>query len=103
MERDAPYAANRTLEIVRKMLNWGIRHDWLDANPAALIEKPGIEVARERVLDDEELRALWALLSRFPSRRELQAPGRPRATVDADGRPFCPVSRSLAAVTNSGS
>ncbi len=99
MARDAPYAANRTLEIIRGMLNWGIRHDWLEANPAALIEKPGIEVARERVLDDDEIRALWDLLGRFPARQQMQAPGRPRATVDREGRPFCPISRSLAAVT----
>ena len=32
-KRKAPIAANRTLEVVRKMLNFGVSHDWLEANP----------------------------------------------------------------------
>jgi integrase len=96
--RGAPIMANRTLEVVRKMLNFGVKRDWLDANPASGIEKPGIEHARERVLDDEEIKALWSLLSRFPAAAEKQAPGRQRADVNGRGEPFCPISPALAAV-----
>lgn len=95
--RGAPIMANRTLEVVRKMLNFGIKRDWLDANPAAGIEKPGIEVSRDRVLTDDEIRKLWRLLSHFPTTPEKQAPGRKRATSPKDD-PFCPVSPTLAAV-----
>ncbi len=48
-------------------------------------------------LSDEELRALWALLERFPTTHEKQAPGRKRATHDVDRQPFCPISPAFAA------
>jgi integrase len=94
----APVMANRVLAVVRRMLNFGVRRDWIEANPASLIDKPGRENTRDRVLSDEELRALWALLQRFPATHEKQAPGRKRARHDADGKPFCPISPALAAV-----
>jgi integrase len=95
VKRGSPIAANRTLEVIRKMFNWGIKHDWLDANPAAQIEKPGVEQSRDRVLTDDEIRALWGLLGRFPSTAEKQAPGRKRAKRGAAGA-FCPVSPTFA-------
>jgi integrase len=97
-ERGAPVMANRVLAVVRRMLNFGVRRDWIEANPASLIAKPGRENSRDRVLSDEELRALWRLLERFPATHEKQAPGRKRASHDADGKPFCPISPALAAV-----
>jgi hypothetical protein len=42
--------ANRVLAVVRRMLDYGVRNDWLDASPASLIDKPEHEVSRERVL-----------------------------------------------------
>jgi integrase len=66
--------------------------------PGESHSNPGGENSRDRVLSDVELRALWALLERFPARHEKQAPGRKRAHSDADGQPFCPISLSLAAV-----
>jgi integrase len=63
-ERGSPISANRCLALVRKMLNWAVAHDWLDANPAALIPKPGVERSRDRVLTDEEIRAVWASMAR---------------------------------------
>ena len=59
-ERGSPIAANRYLALVRKMLNWAVSTDWIDANPAALMAKPGAERSRERVLSDDEIRAVWA-------------------------------------------
>jgi integrase len=93
----APIMANRVLELVRKMFNFGIGRDWLDGNPASRIEKPGIEKARDRVLTDDEIRKLWNLLSHFPASEHKQAPGRKRARGSGDG-PFCPISPVLAAV-----
>lgn len=97
-DRGAPVMANRVLAVVRRMLNFGVRRDWIEANPASLIAKPGRENSRDRVLSDEELRALWALLERFPATHEKQAPGRKRAKHTKDGNPFCPISPALAAV-----
>jgi integrase len=94
----APVMANRVLAVVRRMLNFGVRRDWIEANPASLITKPGRENSRDRVLSDGELRALWKLLERFPATHEKQAPGRSRAKCDADGKAFCPISPALAAV-----
>jgi integrase len=59
-DRGAPIAANRVLALVRKMLNFAVQRDWIDANPAALISKPGAERSRDRVLGDDELRLIWA-------------------------------------------
>ena len=59
----APIMANRTLALVSKMLNFAIDHDWIDANPAARVDKPSPEVSRDRVLDDDEIRRVWRLLS----------------------------------------
>jgi integrase len=95
-ERGAPIMANRTLEIVRKMLNFGVQHEWIDANPASRIEKPGVEHQRERVLTDEEIRRLWHLLSRAPSTKDRPAPGRKAGSRRTDD-PLCPISPALAA------
>jgi integrase len=96
VDRGSPIMANRVLAVVRRMLNYGIRNDWLEANPASLIDKPGREVSRERVLTDVEIRRLWRLLSRQPTTAERAAPGRQRSTGVPDD-PICPVAPPLAA------
>jgi integrase len=96
-DRGAPVMANRVLATVRKMLNFAVQHDWIEANPSALILKPGLEGERERVLTDDEIRALWRLLSRLPTTGERQAPGRARARGPKDD-PICPVSPAHAAI-----
>ncbi len=58
-ERGAPIQANRTLEIIRKIYNWGIGREIVAANPCQGIEKPSVEHQRERVLSDDEIRAVW--------------------------------------------
>lgn len=57
--KDAPILANRCLAAIKAMFNWAIRKEMIDANPAALVERPGVEQARERVLTAEELRWIW--------------------------------------------
>lgn len=59
-ERGSPITANRCLALVRKMLNFAITQDWIDANVASLIQKPGTERSRDRVLTDDEIRRVWA-------------------------------------------
>ena len=77
----APIMANRTLALVSKMLNFAVDHDWIDANPAARVNKPAPEVSRDRVLDDDELRRVWGLLSTASGDND-EAPleGEPAAT-----------------------
>ncbi len=59
VERGAPIAANRTLAIVRKMFNFAIRRDILDATPVAMVDAPAKENQRDRVLSANEIRTLW--------------------------------------------
>ena len=62
VERGAPVQANRTLEILRKLYNWAIAEEIVEVNPCYMIEAPGEERQRERVLKDEEIRLVWAAI-----------------------------------------
>jgi integrase len=57
--RDRPYLANRTLGTLSKFYNWMLGRDMVTTSPVAGVEKPHKEEARDRVLSDAELRALW--------------------------------------------
>jgi integrase len=52
-------AANRTLSYIRAAYGWSVRRQQLATNPFKGIERPGREVARERVLTAPELAAIW--------------------------------------------
>jgi integrase len=58
-ENNGPIMANRVLAAVRKLFNWAIARDILDASPVVGIEKPGEETSRDRVLSDAEIRRVW--------------------------------------------
>ncbi|MCR4375477.1 MAG: integrase family protein [Acidobacteria bacterium] len=96
VDRGSPIMANRLLAVVRKMLNFAVDHDWIEANPAARVAKPAREVSRERVLTDEEIRRIWRVLEHAPTTAERPAPGRKGAKGPAND-PICPVSPGLAA------
>ncbi len=53
------YMSNRTLGVLSKFFNWLVGRDVLVVSPAAGVERTHQEQARKRVLDDDELRALW--------------------------------------------
>ena len=93
----AAIMANRVLAVVRKMLNFAVDHDWIEANPAARVKKPAPEHSRDRVLSEGELRRLWRVLSHLPTTADRPAPGRKRATGTSDD-PLCPISAPLAAL-----
>ena len=57
-----PIQANRVLAVVRKMFNFAIEHDWLDVNPCHLVKRIVREVPRDRVLTEDEIRAVWKAL-----------------------------------------
>ena len=52
--------ANRVRSYVAKFLGWLVERDVLQVNPAQGVKRPAKEVARERVLSDDEVRWLWA-------------------------------------------
>jgi integrase len=64
VQRGAPVLANRLLALVRKMLNFAVDREWIDANVAAKMARPAAEQSRTRVLTAEELRTIWTWLGR---------------------------------------
>ncbi|HEY0874460.1 MAG TPA: tyrosine-type recombinase/integrase [Vicinamibacterales bacterium] len=72
-KRDAPIMANRTLGVLCRMFNFALDREWIEANPASRIPEPGEEKSRDRVLSDEELRELWAVLESLAKDYEEEA------------------------------
>ncbi len=58
-DRGAPIVSNRTLAHVRKVFNWAIERDLVAVNPCAGVKPRAPEKSRDRVLGDEELKAIW--------------------------------------------
>ena len=59
---DAPIMASRVLACARKIYNWAISQDLIEHNPCDRLPAPAQPVRRDRVLTDDELRAVWAAL-----------------------------------------
>jgi hypothetical protein len=53
--RGAPVAANKALKSIKTFLRWCVGRAILDQSPAKGVPLPSKEVARDRVLDDDEL------------------------------------------------
>jgi integrase len=58
MERGAHYQANRILAYVRRLFNWCVERTIIDVNPINGLKAPTKEVSRERVLSDDEIKAV---------------------------------------------
>jgi integrase len=56
---DKPVAANRVHSIVRKFFNWAVENDLIANSPVAGVKAPNKEASRDRVLSDDELKAVW--------------------------------------------
>ncbi len=64
--RGATIQANRTHALVSKIFNWAISEDLATVNPAQGIARPGIERQRDRILTDDEIRAVWKACEQEP-------------------------------------
>ena len=62
----APIQANRVLALLRKMWNFAVEEEILQANPCWQVRRPTRERSRDRVLTAAEIRALWRVLDRDP-------------------------------------
>jgi len=51
--------ANKTLTRLRTFWGWAISQGLAEHDPTAGVRKPVREIARDRVLDDDEIRAFW--------------------------------------------
>lgn len=58
VDRGAPVSANRTLAVIRRMFGWLVERGVLITNPCTDVKAPTAEKSRDRVLSDEELRAI---------------------------------------------
>jgi integrase len=59
VERGSPVQANRALAAFRTMCRWAVERGLIDTNPCTGIRAPSAETARDRVLSDIELKAVW--------------------------------------------
>jgi integrase len=58
-ERGRGVTANRSLAIIKKLFNWCVEREIIEASPIRIVSRPAKEESRDRVLDDGELRAVW--------------------------------------------
>lgn len=63
----APIVANRVAALVSKLFAFALDRDLVTVSPAVRIPRPGQERARDRVLSEDELRALWAAWDALPA------------------------------------
>jgi integrase len=56
---DRPIMANRVHAHLSKFFNWLCERDVIAASPCAGVKRPSAETARDRILSDAELKALW--------------------------------------------
>lgn len=59
MRNGRPASANRALAVVRKFFNWCIERSLIESSPCSGIKMPTPKRSRDRVLDDDELAAVW--------------------------------------------
>lgn len=65
VDRGAPVSANRTLAVVRRMFGWLVERGVIVTNPCADVKAPTAEKSRDRVLSDDELRAILRACDRL--------------------------------------
>jgi integrase len=75
-DRGSPIMANRVLSAVRKLFNWCMARDVIQASPCTMVTPPAPEQSRDRILTDNELRLAWN-------------------AADGDGWPFGPLIKLL--------
>ncbi len=66
----APVGANRVLALISKIYNVGIDRGIVESNPTARMNRVTEEVPRERVLTQDEIRALWAAFGDLAKRAD---------------------------------
>ena len=57
-----PIVANRTFAVMRRSYEWALGRDLVQSSPFVGIHKPAAEVPRDRVLSDDEIRAVFDAL-----------------------------------------
>ena len=63
---DRPVMANRAQSHISKFFKWALAEDIIEVSPAFGVERPTREVARDRMLSDDEIRSLWKATGTLP-------------------------------------
>ena len=93
VKRDAPYQAHNAFGYLRRLFNWAIgTHEFgIAASPVERLSPQdliGKRKTRNRILSDDELRAIWNATS-------AEVSGRRNAAQDVMGYPYGPLIRML--------
>lgn len=62
VRRGSPVQANKVLTLLKQIFNYGLELGYLEINPCAVLTKRSVggrEVSRSRVLNDQEIQAVW--------------------------------------------
>ncbi len=65
-ERSSPIQSNRVRAILSSMFSFGVQREIAEYNPVKAVKPMGEEVKRDRVLDEIEIRNLWAEFEVLP-------------------------------------
>jgi integrase len=59
VDNDTPMLANRVHSVTRKLFGWAVEHEIIAVSPLVGLNAPAEEKSRDRILTDQELRAVW--------------------------------------------
>jgi hypothetical protein len=62
LAQEKPIVANRAFAVMRRSYEWALGRDLVQSSPLVGIHKPAAEVPRDRVLSDDEIRAVFEAL-----------------------------------------
>ena len=72
VKRGATITANRVLAVTRKMFNFAVGRDIIDASPCVQIPAPSKENRRERYLSEDEIKVFWGKLDDTKMSQEIR-------------------------------
>jgi integrase len=96
-DRGSPMASRNAFKVIRKFFRWAANdRGLLTTNPLVGLKSPAADTKRDRVLGDDEIRALWAAWSEGPygaacrvmlltGQRVQEVAQLRRGEIDADG------------------
>jgi len=59
VDRGAPISANKTFQVIRKVFNFAVSRSILEFSPCVGVQNPAEAKARDRILDESEIRKFW--------------------------------------------
>lgn len=85
----SPLTSNSVIELIGRVMNWGVDEGILEVNPAARMRKVGMKKPRERVLSETDIPRFWNALEAMETMT-----GEHMARAEK-GRTLSPATRSI--------